>query len=101
MICAVLGASLAVAIEDTKRRLCQANAVIGSLQVAIRSLQEQLKENKQLLEEERNLYSALKEELGSQFLREADAVAEVVSPLVGLAEGKGNCRKLPSRVSTG
>ena len=50
IICAVLGASLAVAVEARKWRLCQSDTVIDSLQMVIKTLQEQLKVNKQLLE---------------------------------------------------
>lgn len=70
VICAVLGASLAAAVEDRKQRLCQAD-------VTIKSLQEQLEENKRLLQEERNQNAILKEELRDQLLREVDTLAEV------------------------
>ena len=75
--CAVLGASLAAVLEDTKQRLCQADAALDSLQTVIRSLQEQLEENKQLLKEERDQNAILKEELRNQLLREADTQVEV------------------------
>uniref|UniRef100_A0A8C0IHA1 Uncharacterized protein n=1 Tax=Bubo bubo TaxID=30461 RepID=A0A8C0IHA1_BUBBB len=72
LICAVLGASLAAVVEDRKQRLCQADTVTDSLQMVIKTLQEQLKENKQLLEEERNQNVILKEELRNQLLREVE-----------------------------
>ncbi|XP_074669757.1 uncharacterized protein LOC141918805 [Strix aluco] len=72
IICAVLGASLAAVVEDRRRRLCRADTVIDSLQMVIKTLQEQLKENKQLLEEERNQNVILKEELRNQLLREVE-----------------------------
>uniref|UniRef100_A0A663EGK8 Uncharacterized protein n=1 Tax=Aquila chrysaetos chrysaetos TaxID=223781 RepID=A0A663EGK8_AQUCH len=77
VICAVLGASLAAAVEETKQKSCQTDNVIDSLQMVIKGLQEQLKESKQLLEEERNLNGILKKELRNQLLREADTQAEV------------------------
>ncbi|XP_074719620.1 uncharacterized protein LOC141941203 [Strix uralensis] len=75
--CAVLGVSLASAVEERKQKSCQADTVIDSLQMVIQTLQEQLKETKQLLEEERNQNVILKEKLRDQLLREADTLAEV------------------------
>ncbi|XP_069631326.1 LOW QUALITY PROTEIN: uncharacterized protein [Haliaeetus albicilla] len=77
IICAVLGVSLAAAVEERKQKSCQTDNVIESLQMVIKNLQEQLKESKQLLEEERNKNVILKEELRNQLLREADTQAEV------------------------
>ncbi|XP_074935141.1 uncharacterized protein LOC142050403 [Phalacrocorax aristotelis] len=77
VICAVLGASLAAAVEDRKQRLCQGNVTIDTLQMVIKSLQEELEENKLLLQEQRNQNAILKEELRDQLLREADTLAEV------------------------
>lgn len=54
IICAVLGATLAAEVEE------RAHVVIDSLQMVINSLQEQLKECKQLLEEEKNQNVILK-----------------------------------------
>uniref|UniRef100_A0A8B9M0A1 Uncharacterized protein n=1 Tax=Accipiter nisus TaxID=211598 RepID=A0A8B9M0A1_9AVES len=77
IICAVLGASLAAVVEERKQKSCQTDNVIDSLQMVIKNLQEQLKESKQLLEEERNQNVILKEELRNQLLREADTQVEV------------------------
>jgi len=66
--------------EYAKEILC---AVVDSLQAAIETLREQLKENKWLLEEERCQNVMLKEELRNQLLREADSLAETA---VALAE---------------
>ena len=62
IICAVLGASLAAAVEERKQKSGQSDM--------IRSLQEQLQESKQLLEEERNLVKVLMKELKKQMTRE-------------------------------
>ena len=40
IICAVLGASLAAAVEYRRQRLCQGDAMIDSLKMAVKSLQE-------------------------------------------------------------
>ncbi|XP_069626013.1 uncharacterized protein [Haliaeetus albicilla] len=69
IICAVLGASLAAAMEERKQKSGQS--------VMIGSLQEQLQESKQLLEEERNLVKALTKELKRQLSREVNIEAEV------------------------
>lgn len=76
IICAVLGACLAAVVEERKRRSCQAEAVVASLQAAITALQEQLQENKWALEEEKRQNLILKEELRNQLLRETDTLAE-------------------------
>jgi len=76
IICAVLGASLAAAVEERKQRFGQAEAVVDSLQVATETLWEQLQESKWVLEEERCQNVVLKEELRNQLLREADSLTE-------------------------
>jgi len=76
IICAVLGVSLAAAVEERNQRSGQAEAVVDSLQVTIETLQEQLRESKWLLEEERCQNVILKEELRNQLRREADSLAE-------------------------
>ena len=76
IICAVLGASLAAAVEDRDQKSGQAETAVDSLQAAIETLREQLRENKNLLEEERCQNIILKEELRNQLLREADSWAE-------------------------
>jgi len=76
IICAVLGASLAAAVEERNQRSGQAEAVVDSLQVAIEMLQEQLRESKRLLEEERCQNVILKEELRNQLLRDSGSLAE-------------------------
>jgi len=81
IICAVLGASLAAAVEDRKQRSGQAEAVVDCLQVVIKTLREQWQENKWLLEEERRQNVILKEELRNQLLREADTLAEAEAAL--------------------
>ena len=82
IICAVLGASLAAAVEERKQRSGQAEAVVDSLQAAIEILREQLRKSKRLLEE-RCQNIILKEELRNQLLRESDSLAETE---VALAE---------------
>ena len=64
IICVVLGASLAAAMEERKQKSGQSDM--------IRSLQKQLQESKQLLEEERKLVGVLKRELKNQLSREAE-----------------------------
>ncbi|KGL80795.1 hypothetical protein N309_06728, partial [Tinamus guttatus] len=76
IISAVLGASLAAAVEERKQ-FCQADTVIDSLQVAVKALQEQLKEKKQLLEEKRVQNMILKKELRNQLLKEVHTPSEV------------------------
>jgi len=83
IICAVLGASLAAAVEERNQRSDQAEAVVDSLQVAIETLREQLWESKWLLEEERCQNLILKEELRNRLLRDANSLAETE---VALAE---------------
>jgi len=73
----------ATVVEERKQRSGQAEAVVDSLQAAIETLREQLRESKQLLEEERCQNIILKEELRNQLLREADSLAETE---VALAE---------------
>ncbi|XP_074669759.1 uncharacterized protein LOC141918811 [Strix aluco] len=75
-ICAVLGASLAAAVEEKKQKLYQTDIVIDSLQTAVQTLQNQLRETKELLEEEREQNIILKNELREQLLAEADTLAE-------------------------
>jgi len=53
IICAVLGASLAAAVEERNQRSGQAEVVVDSLQAVAETLREQLQESKLLLEEER------------------------------------------------
>jgi len=53
IICAVLGASLAAAVEERNQRSGQVEAVVDSLQAAVETLRELLRESKRLLEEER------------------------------------------------
>ncbi|XP_010572417.1 PREDICTED: uncharacterized protein LOC104835879 [Haliaeetus leucocephalus] len=72
IICAVLGASLAAAVEERKQKFCQADSETDSLQMVIQTLQEQLKESKQLLEEERNQNEILKKKWRNQLLREVE-----------------------------
>uniref|UniRef100_A0A8C8AKQ8 Uncharacterized protein n=1 Tax=Otus sunia TaxID=257818 RepID=A0A8C8AKQ8_9STRI len=76
IICAVLEASLAAAVEEKKQKPCQADIIIDSMQRVVQTLQEQLKETKELLEEERNQNIILKDELREQLLREMDTLAE-------------------------
>jgi len=76
IICAVLGASLAAAVQERNQRSGQAEAVVDPLQAAIETLWEQLWEGKWLLEEERCQNVILKEELRNQLLRESDSLAE-------------------------
>jgi len=83
IICAVLGASLAAAVEDRDQKSGQAETAVDSLQAAIETLREQLRENKNLLEEERCQNIILEEELRNQLLKEADSLAETE---VALAE---------------
>ena len=75
-ICAVLGASLAAAVEEKKQKLYQTDIVIDPLQTAVQTLQNQLRETKELLEEEREQNIILKNELRGQLLAEADTLAE-------------------------
>ncbi|GAB0180729.1 hypothetical protein GRJ2_000538200 [Grus japonensis] len=86
IICAVLGACLAAVVEERKRRSCQAEAVVASLQAAITALQEQLQENKRALEEEKRQNLILKEELRNQLLRETDTLAEVLLEEKGIRQ---------------
>jgi len=79
----VLGVSLAAAVEERNRRSGQAEVVVDSLQAAIETLRQQVRENKWLLEEERWQNVILKEQLSNQLLREADSLAETE---VALAE---------------
>ncbi|XP_069630645.1 LOW QUALITY PROTEIN: uncharacterized protein [Haliaeetus albicilla] len=72
IICVVLGASLAAAMEERKQKSGQSDT--------IRSLQEQLQESKQLLEEERNLVKVLEKQLKKQLAREMERQAEVEMP---------------------
>ncbi|XP_069646816.1 uncharacterized protein [Haliaeetus albicilla] len=74
IICVVLGVSLAAAMEEKKQKSGQSDMIT--------SLQEQLQESKQLLEEERNLVKALKKELKRQLSREVNIEAEVEMPPV-------------------
>ncbi|XP_049671620.1 uncharacterized protein LOC126045078 [Accipiter gentilis] len=69
IICAVLGASLAAAMEERKQKSGQGDM--------IRSLQEQLQESKQFLEEERNLVKVLTRELKKYMMRETKRETEV------------------------
>ncbi|XP_042644246.1 uncharacterized protein LOC122152922 [Tyto alba] len=76
IICAVLGASLAAAVEEREQKSQQVDTVIDSLKTAIQTLQEQLRETKDLLEEERNQNAILKDELREQLLTETDTLVE-------------------------
>jgi len=76
IICAMLAASLAAAVEERNQRSGQAEAVVDSLQAAVETLRELLRESKRLLEEERCQNIILKEELRNQLLRDADSLAE-------------------------
>jgi len=79
IICAVLGASLAAAVEERNQRSGQAEAVVDSLQSVI----EMLWESKRLLEEERCQNVILKEELRNRLLRESDSLVETEVVLAG------------------
>jgi len=83
IIGAVLGASLAAVLEERNQRSGQAEATVDSLQAATEMLREQLRENKQLLEEERCQNVILTEELRGRLLREAGSLAQTE---VALAE---------------
>ncbi|XP_074666883.1 LOW QUALITY PROTEIN: uncharacterized protein LOC141917524 [Strix aluco] len=86
IICAVLGASLAAAVEEKKQKLYQTDIVIDSLQIVIQTLQNQLKETKELLEEERNQNIILKNELREQLLAETDTLVEAEVKLLELLD---------------
>jgi len=97
IICAVLGVSLAAAVEERNQRSGQAEAVVDSLQAVVDSLQavvetlrEQLRESKRLLEDERCQNVILKE-LRNQLLRDAESLAETEVVL----ERKGYNRSIP------
>jgi len=77
--CAVLGASLAAAVEERNQRTGQAEAVVDSVQAAIETLREQLRESKRPLEEERCQNVILKKELRNQLQSDADSLAETVA----------------------
>ncbi|XP_074769749.1 uncharacterized protein LOC141963913 [Athene noctua] len=76
IICAVLGASLAAAMEEKKEKYSQTDTLIDSLQTVIQTLQNQLRDTKGLLEEERDQNRILKDELREYILAEADTHAE-------------------------
>ncbi|XP_042656667.1 uncharacterized protein LOC122154144, partial [Tyto alba] len=90
IICAVLGASLTAAIEDRRQKLCQDNTVVDSLERTLASLREQLKETKQVLEEERTQNSVLKNALRDELWKESDS-----SPQGGLQKAEGTVGNLP------
>ncbi|XP_074788809.1 uncharacterized protein LOC141973790 [Athene noctua] len=76
IIRAVLGASLAAVVEERKEKSSQADAVIDSLQMVIQTLQNQLRDTKGLLEEERDQNRILRDELREYILAETDNHAE-------------------------
>ena len=75
IICVVLGASLTAVVEERNQRSGQVEAAVDSLQAVTETLQEQLRESKRLLEEER-CQNAILEELRNQLLREANSLVE-------------------------
>uniref|UniRef100_A0A8D0FNC9 Uncharacterized protein n=1 Tax=Strix occidentalis caurina TaxID=311401 RepID=A0A8D0FNC9_STROC len=76
IICAVLGASLVAAMEERKEKSNQGDIVIDSLQSVIQTLQYQLREAKEVLEEQKEQIIILKSELREQLLAETDTLVE-------------------------
>ena len=111
-ICAVLGASLAAAVEEKKQKSYQTDMVIDSLQRVIQTLQEQLKETKEFLEKERKQNIILKDELREQLLRKTDTLAKAevkllekgirqIRPQGDLQKAKETVKSPPPYVSAG
>uniref|UniRef100_A0A8D0ET68 Uncharacterized protein n=1 Tax=Strix occidentalis caurina TaxID=311401 RepID=A0A8D0ET68_STROC len=76
IICAVLGASLVAAMEERKEKSNQGDIVLDSLQSVIQTLQNQLREAKEVIEEQKEQIMILKSELREQLLAETDTLAE-------------------------
>ncbi|XP_074880385.1 uncharacterized protein LOC142029430 [Buteo buteo] len=99
VVCAVLGASLAAAVEARDRRLAAESQLTESLQNLARSLQGQVAELKEQLETEKNevkhLQTALKERLLADAVHEEfPPKSEISYPLCDLQAAKERVEKL-------
>ena len=75
-LCSFRG-KFAAAIEDRSQRLCQDDAMVDSLKMAVKTLPEQLEKSKQLLEQERNQNALLKDTLREELWKQSDSFGEV------------------------